>query len=56
MTKEQLQKWLLGKEFGAVILVCPRCGKVDISPSTHLEQCDPAYESARQENLDHYYD
>ena len=52
MSKDELKKWLSNKKFGAVILVCPRCDKVDINPKKHLEQCDPEYESYRQENED----
>ncbi len=52
MSKDELKNWLSNKKFGAVILVCPRCDKVDINPEKHLEQCDPEYESYRQENED----
>lgn len=52
MTKEQLKQWLANKKFGAVILVCPRCGKVDISPERHLDECDPGHEARRMEAQD----
>ena len=54
MTKQALAKYLKGKSLGAVIIVCPRCHKVDINPKTHLEECDPQAEADRQENLLHY--
>lgn len=54
MTKAQLKKWLKEHEEDTTILVCPRCRKVDISTSRHLDECDPAGEAARQENINHY--
>ena len=42
-------------ELEAVIMVCKNCGKVDILCQVcHDKECDPAYEAARQENLDYY--
>lgn len=55
MSKEELKKWLEGKKFGAVILVCPRCHKVDIDPENHLDKCDPEGEAYRQESQDVYW-
>jgi hypothetical protein len=55
MTKEQLAIWLKDKKFGPVILVCPRCHKVDIDPAKHLDQCDPGYEAYRQESQENQW-
>jgi len=55
MTEAQLEIWLKGKRIGPVILVCPRCHKVDINPSRHLDECDPDYEDYRQESEDNVW-
>lgn len=55
MNKAELKKWLEDKKFSVVILVCPRCGHVDIDPQTHLDECDPLDEQMRQE-AQNYYD
>ena len=47
MNKDELKKWLSNKKFGAVILVCPRCRRVDINPEKHLDECDPEGQSTR---------
>lgn len=56
MTKEQLKRWLdkQDKRFTPVILVCPRCHKVDINPNKHLDECDPLGEQQRREAQDYY--
>lgn len=54
MTKDQLKTWLSKQTFGAAILVCPRCHRVDINPNRHLDECDPAGEQMRQENQEYY--
>ncbi len=41
------------KPLNSVIQVCPDCGKVDVSEG-HEEDCDPEWEAAREENLEHY--
>lgn len=51
MNKKELKKWLENKTYGAVILVCPRCGEVDINPKTHLKECDPYEQSMRDYNI-----
>jgi hypothetical protein len=54
MTIKELRKYLASKQLGAVLIVCPRCHKVDINPKTHADKCDPAGEAMRQENLNYY--
>lgn len=44
------------KDFGkGLIIVCPRCHKVDIDPYTHFKECNIGEEIRRQEVLDNYY-
>lgn len=38
-----------------VMIICDKCGKIDIHPIKHLKECDPEYEQARQENIDNDY-
>jgi len=48
MSREQLKKWLAGKKFDlSVMLVCPRCHRVDIDPAKHLDECDPVQQATR---------
>jgi len=39
-----------------IIIICHRCGKIDINPFTHYSVCNPVYEAYRQENIDHWYE
>jgi len=54
MTRQELKVWLSDKKWGDVILVCPRCEKIDIHPDNHLDSCDPEAETISREWF--YYD
>ncbi len=36
------------------ILVCDKCGKVDINPADHYKKCDPVMEEYRRQSMSHY--
>ena len=38
-------------EYKHDIIVCPICGKVDINPKTHKENCNPEAEEIRKSNI-----
>ena len=54
MTKKELREYIK-KQMGDTfrIAVCPICSRVDVWPG-HEEECDPADEARREENLEHY--
>jgi hypothetical protein len=50
MTKEERDKEL--KPYNAVIQICPRCGKIDVSLGDKHE-CDFEYQEYLRESQDH---
>ena len=55
MSKEELKEWLSKQpQDFSTIIKCPRCGKLDVAPRTHADNCDPDGEAYRQESQDYY--
>lgn len=42
------------KPYNAVIQVCDKCGKIDVSEG-HEKECDPILEKYREESMDNFY-
>jgi len=39
------------KDFNkGIIIICPKCGKIDIYPPDHIYKCDPEMEAYLQES------
>lgn len=45
-TKDDIAK-MLNEYNRGIIVVCPRCRKIDINPYTHFDNCDPEAQADR---------